>query len=222
MSPGWAGEIAVAIEATGNRKFTALAVEDLEFAIGELTHRHVEEQRAVGARNGDGERVVADRDVGRAPRRHQWNRVRPTNPDTARVGGLEAVGAGPHPVIRVAQTDAPEAVLAGEFDGAAHGDVGIPEPDAHLAVPLFERPETADAGGFGVGIETAAFQQRDESRKAVEAVGKYAVPLVLGEEPCHQCRPRLRHAMARQDMVQLANQVWKGDAWHGASEPRNP
>jgi hypothetical protein len=53
-------------------------------------------------------------------------------------------------------------------------------------------------------------------------VGKYAVTLVLGEEPRDERGPGLRHAMARHDAEQFANQFWKGDTWHGASEPRNP
>ena len=46
-----------------------------------------------------------------APGWHEWGGICPAHADASRVGGLQAIGSGAHPVIGVAQAYASHAVL---------------------------------------------------------------------------------------------------------------
>jgi hypothetical protein len=89
----------------------------------------------------------------------------------------------------------------GQFDGAAHGNVGVPKSGAHPAIPLFQRADSTHASGIRPDVEPPALHESDEARESIQPVGIDAVALVLGEKARHKLCPRLRHAMAQQDTV---------------------
>ena len=87
-----------------------------------------------------------------APGRHERGGICPAHADASRVGGLQAIGSGAHPVICVAQADASHAVCFCDFYCASHGEMGVDQPNSHFAIPLFYDAEGFYAFGFGCAV----------------------------------------------------------------------
>ena len=183
-------------------------LEDAELAHGVLGHGHVEyDVFAIFARDRDDEGVVAEFFLLTAPRGDEGPGVGPADADAVGVGGLPAVVAGAHPVVGAGEGDAAEAVGAGEFDGAVHGDPGVPGAGAEVAVPAFEDAEALDEGGFDVGGDVAFADGIDDGGEAVEAVGGDAVAGGVGEELGAAGGAFVVHAGGAKDRGELCDDV---------------
>ncbi len=99
------------------------------------------------------------------------------------LGGLQAVAAAAHPVVRVGEGDAAHAVLLCEGNGSLHGDAGVEVADSTMTVPAFDRSEARGLRRFGVDVDAAVGDRFGEAGKPVEPMGVDAIARRLGEEP---------------------------------------
>ena len=121
----------------------------------------------------------------------------------------------------LARATSADAVLAGEVDGALHGEVGVEVAGAAVAVPALDS-EGCGAGGWGgdefglgVDVDAAVGDHGGEAREAVEAVGVDAVAGGLGEEAGAEGGARLGQAEGEHGAVEGGVEVVEGDAEHG-------
>ena len=179
---GVGGEGAYGVEASGNGERRAALAVGGEGSVGELGHRHVENNRMLLAGESDDEGIVADGGGGGSPGREVGEGVRPAEGEEAGLGGKPSVGAAAHPVVGVGESDCSDAVLAGEGDGAVHDGVGVEVAEAAVSVPALDTSEGCGAGGLGVDVDAAVLDHGGEAGEAIEAVGVDAVAGGFGEE----------------------------------------
>lgn len=181
------------VEAAVDGKLLAALAVCGERAVGELRHRHVQNDVTRGARRGDDERVVAEQRSRRAPRRKVRHRVRPAERERARVGRLPAVAPAAHPVVRVPQRDAAQPVPSRKLDCPRHRVVRVQIPRPAPSVPTLKRPAVPfDAGRARARVHRAFADHLNESRKTFEAVRVDAVAVCVGEEArAKVCAPLL-------------------------------
>src|SRR4051812_29265086 len=137
-------------------------------------------------RDGDDQRIISQFDLSRAPWRHHRHSVGPADPDKSLVGGLQSVSATPHPVVRIAQADASDAMFTSQDHCARHAHVSGPKPDAPFGIPLLDRARRDQPRWLGVFVNTSALDAFDKTGKTIQPVRKYAVPLILREKPGNQ------------------------------------
>src|SRR2546422_755430 len=77
-----------------------------------MRHRHVQNNVTFCSGHGDHQRVVTKSWFAGAPGREVRHRVGPTDANDTSVGGLPAITATPHPVIRIGQSHTSHAVFA--------------------------------------------------------------------------------------------------------------
>ena len=113
MSPRNSSEPALLIKPTLDRQqFTARPI-GCQSAVGELRHRHVEDNVSLRRGNRDHQRIVAHSRIRSAPGRKIGQRVGPADSNDAGVSGLPAVTSATHPVIGIRQRHAAHSMFTG-------------------------------------------------------------------------------------------------------------
>ncbi len=114
-----------------------------------------------------------------------------------------------------------DAVLAGEGDGAFHGDVGVERADAEVAVPAFDgdcsaaRASSGDEFGGGVDVYAAVVDGGGEAGEAIEPVGLDAVAGAFGEDAGAEVGAVADEAEGEVGLGEGDDEIGEGDARHG-------
>jgi len=175
---------------------------------------------SVRARNGDDQRIVAERGRNRAPGGQVGQRVGPADGEEASLRGEPSVAAAAHPVVGVGQCNATQAMQAGKLDGALDCRVGVQVAGTEMSVPALDGGSTGDAGGLGGEVDAAVGDHLHEAWKSVEAVAVDAVACGLGEEARAECGAFSMQTEVQHRAVKRVVEVGVGNSQHGSVQSR--
>ena len=147
----------------------------------------------MGHREDNG--IVPQLGVFSAPRGHIGDGVGPQDGDAPRIRRVQAISAGAHPVVGVAQGNAADGVLVGQLHRPLHAEIGVEVAGTVLSVvPLH------NAGGLhqhrdGVHLHAALFHALNKLGEPVQPVGIHPVQAGVGVKLGGTGRPLRGHAV---------------------------
>src|SRR5881398_1947942 len=116
------------------------------------------------------ERIIAETRIARAPGWEIRHGIRPTNADHAGIGGLPAVVAAAHPVIRIGKRNTRDAMLAAQFDGALHALMRVKIAGTEIPIPPLQGTKVGNKFRRSLRIYDAAPHRSQKAREAIHAV----------------------------------------------------